>query len=314
MKRVITILIALILVLSACGAPEAEVTPTPEATPNPVTPKPTPEPTPTPEPEPTPSEPPELIMSRPMPANFSLPVTDFEPESYWISEGFGYRGQALLLLSSDGRFKCWYDYYEEVPDILFGSEYALRLKSVTESGGAVSIDGDTLTLELYDDNGTAPEAFRRAEYGEALEFYRDMPLNDEVKLPLPPETTVEELAAMPGAEQLDETRWQYNGMRIMFEDDGYGGTRIDRYYTTERNTGLSVRGADIGDYIDFVKQRFPESEGDVLYGDIHGARGNFMYSDQGHATLVYADNDIMLRFIFSYGGWLMSINIFPQWD
>lgn len=141
-----------------------------------------------------------------------------------------------------------------------------------------------------------------------------MPLNDEVTLPLPPETTVEELAAMPGAEQLDETRWQYNGMRIMFEDDGYGGTRIDRYYTTERNTGLSVRGADIGDYIDFVKQRFPESEGDVLYGDIHGARGNFMYSDQGHATLVYADNDIMLRFIFSYGGWLTSIEVFPEWD
>ena len=39
-----------------------------------------------------------------------------------------------------------------------------------------------------------------------------------------------------------------------------------------------------------------------------------MYSDQGNATLVYVDNDVMLRFIFSYGGWLMSINIFPQWD
>ena len=109
MKRVIAILIALILVLSACGAPAAEVTPTPKATPNPVTPEPTPEPTPTPEPEPTPSEPPELIVSRPMPANFSLPITDFEPESYWISDGFGYRGQALLLLTSDGGFKCWYN-------------------------------------------------------------------------------------------------------------------------------------------------------------------------------------------------------------
>ena len=144
MKRIVPLVLAIIL-LAACGAPAAEMTPspTPEATPVEI-PEPTPEPTPTPEPEPTPSEPPELILSRPMPANFSLPVTDFEPESYWISDGFGYRGQALLLLSSDGRFKCWYDYYEEVPDVVFGSEYALRLKSVTESGGAASIDGDTL--------------------------------------------------------------------------------------------------------------------------------------------------------------------------
>ena len=253
-------------------------------------------------------------MSRPMPANFSLPVTDFEPESYWISDGFGYRGQALLLLSSDGQFKCWYDYYEEVPDVVFGSEYALRLKSVTESGGAASIDGDTLTLELYDDNGTAPEVFRRAEYTEALEFYRDMPLNDEVKFPLPPETTVEELAAMPGVEQVNDELWQYNGLKIKFEDDGYGGTRIERYFTTERDTGLSVRGADIGDYIDFVKQRFPEAEGPVLYGGISGVGGHFGYSDQGHGTLWYSDNDAMLRFIFSYGGWLTSIEVFPEWD
>lgn len=306
MKRVLPLLFAL-LILTACGAPAAEVQPSPTHT---VTPSP--EPTPTP--EPTPSPPPELIESRPMPANFSLPATDFEPETYWLSDGFGYRGQALLLMSADGRFKCWYDYYEEVSNAPFGNKYALRLNSVTESGGAASVDGDTLTLELYDDEGTSPEAFRRVEYNEALEFFRDMPLNGEVKLPLAPETTVEELAAMPGAEQVNETTWQYNGLRIEFEDDGYGGTRIRCYYTYDRDTGLGVRGADIGDYIDFVKQRFPEAEGDVLYGDIYGVRGNFMYSDQGHAALVYADNDVMLRFIFSYGGWLMSIDVFPEWD
>lgn len=314
MKRIIAIALVLMLTLAACGAPTAEPSPSPEATPFPETPEPTPEPTPTPEPEPTPSEPPELIASRPMPANFSLPVTDFEPETYWLSDGFGYRGQALLLMSAEGRFKCWYDYYEEVSNDPFGREYALRLNSVTESGGSASIDGDTLTLELYNDEGTSPEVFRRAEYNEALEFFRDMPLNDEVKFPLPPETTVEELAAMPGAEQVNETTWQYNGLRIEFEDDGYGGTRIRCYYTYDRDTGLGVRGADIGDYIDFVKQRFPEAEGHVLYGGISGVGGYFGYSDQATGLLVYVDNDVTLRFGFSYGGWLNYIDVFPEWD
>ena len=75
-----------------------------------------------------------------------------------------------------------------------------------------------------------------------------------------------------------------------------------------------MRGADIGDYIDFVKQRFPEAEGPVLYGGISGVGGHFGYSDQGHGTLWYSDNDAMLRFIFSYGGWLTSIEVFPEWD
>lgn len=309
MKRILPLTLALLL-LAACGAPA--LPPSASPTEAPATPSPIVTPSPQPAPVSTPEPPPELILSRPIPGNLALPSTGFEPESYWIADDFSYRGQALLILSGDGRFKCWYNYYEEVPDTVSGSEYKLYLESLTEDGGEASANGDTLTLKLYEDTGTAPETFRKAEYGEALTFWRDMPLNDEVQLPLPPDTTVEELAAL-GAGQLDETTWLYNGLRVEFEADGYGGSRIHSYCTYERDTGLSVRGADIGDYIDFVKQRFPESDGYVLYGSISGVGGSAAYSDQGHSVLVYEDNSVTLRFLFSYGGWLTCIDIFPKW-
>ena len=101
MKKLIPLALALLL-LPACGedAPSAAALPAPAAeliTPGPAS-------------APVAAAPPEEAAGRALPDTMALPDTPFEPESYWLAGPFGDGGQALLLMSADGRFKCWYNY------------------------------------------------------------------------------------------------------------------------------------------------------------------------------------------------------------
>ena len=113
----------------------------------------------------------------------ALPDTPFEPESYWLAGPFGDGGQALLLMSADGRFKCWYNYFFEESgtgweDIVGGS--------FTEAEAAASVDGETLALEYCSaSDKPRPERFTAITRAEALRAHRDMPYNDELSLPVP---------------------------------------------------------------------------------------------------------------------------------
>ena len=138
MRRMLPLILALLL-LTACGAPAAEATPS--ASPVPASPLDLITPGTASVPIETVS--PERASSRAVPETMTLPDAGFEPESYWFAEPFGDGGQALLLMSGDGRFKCWYDYWFEYPDTGWKD---LVGGSFTEAEAAASVAGGALTL------------------------------------------------------------------------------------------------------------------------------------------------------------------------
>lgn len=193
MKKLIPLALALLL-LPACGegAPSAAAPPAPAAeliTPGPAS-----------VPDATVS--PEAASCRAVPDTMALPDTPFEPESYWLAGPFGDGGQALLLMSADGRFKCWYNYFFEEPgtgweDIVGGS--------FTEAEAAASVDGETLALEYCSaSDKPRPERFTAITRAEALRAHRDMPYNDELSLPVPTRAGRADWEAMPGVRLIEQ--------------------------------------------------------------------------------------------------------------
>ena len=174
MKRLIPIVLVL-LVLAACGAPAAEVTVAAS-------------------PGATPSLRPEAALPRP-------PV-DFAPESCYLAEEFGDRGQALLLMSADGQFKCRYSCWVEIPET---GATELMCGSFTDSEATAAIEGDALTLGYAEEaDYPRPERFSRVPEDEAIEAHMNMPFNDETVFPIPVRISHAELEAMTGVELVRE--------------------------------------------------------------------------------------------------------------
>ena len=265
--------------------------------------------------EPAASPPPELTQGRPMPDGMSFPDPGFEPESYWLCDNFAYRGQALLLAGGAGRFKCWYNYYELTPDPPLGYDYILVCASLDDGEGSIEAEGGSLTLDCDPETASAPRLFRSAGAGEALEFWRDMPFNDEAKLPVPPDATPEELASTPGAERLSGDKWLLDGVEIQFGETESAKTHIRSYNVREPGPDLGLRGAQVGESIYSVRNRFAAAEGNwPLYGDIKGPNGDFGYSDQGHPVLMYRDNSFTARVFADFDGTVTGLEMLPHWD
>ena len=235
MRRLIPLILALLL-LAACGA-EAP---------------PTAEPTPTPTVEPT-------LEPLPESAPAALPDAGFEPESFWLAEPFGEGGKALLLMSGDGRFKCWHSSWREHPE--HGGLY-LTGGSFTEAEAEARVEENALALEYAESrDGPAPERFAAASYEEALAAFLDMPYNDEAVLPVPERVSRADWEATPGVTPLEADeryrRYEYLGAVVTYEY--WGDTLILDGFTAETSDfPFAVRGLGIGSSLDEVFSRFPE--------------------------------------------------------
>ena len=229
MRRMLPLILALLL-LTACGAPAAEATPSA----SPVPSSPLDLITPGTASVPIETVSPERASSRAVPETMTLPDAGFEPESYWFAEPFGDGGQALLLMSGDGRFKCWYSSWHEHPEIdwinLTGGSFTEAEAEAAAEGEALTLEyaeswdsprperfsaasyeealaaflaasvaGGALTLEYAETADTPrPERFTAITRDEALRAHRDMPYNDELSLPVPERVGRGEWEATPG--------------------------------------------------------------------------------------------------------------------
>ena len=107
MKRLAPLVLALTLILTACGT----VTPPAES----IDPS-SPYDLITLPPQTPPATPTEESLSRELPEGFALPAEEFEPAAYYLAEPFGEHGAALLALSADGRFSCRYSSWRQNPE------------------------------------------------------------------------------------------------------------------------------------------------------------------------------------------------------
>lgn len=262
MRRLIPLILALLL-LAACGA---EVPPTAE-------------PTPTPTVEPT-------LEPLPESAPASLPDAGFEPESFWLAEPFGDGGKALLLMSGDGRFKCWYSSWYEHPEIdwlyLVGGSF-------TEAEAEAAAEGEALTLEYAESRDSPrPERFSAASYEEALAAFLDMPYNDEVVLPVP--------------ERISRADWE-----------------------ATPDFPFAVRGLGLGSTLDEVFSRFPDGPAietaepeqyGFLYGSDFGLLGYWDAHDasRGGPCISVSDGWTITRFIFNEDDRVCKIEFWASVD
>ena len=316
MKKLIPLALALLL-LPACGegAPSAAAPPAPAAeliTPGPAS-----------VPDATVS--PEAASCRAVPDTMALPDTPFEPESYWLAGPFGDGGQALLLMSADGRFKCWYNYFFEESgtgweDIVGGS--------FTEAEAAASVDGETLALEYCSaSDKPRPERFTAITRAEALRAHRDMPYNDELSLPVPTRTGRADWEAMPGVRLIEQMgnfiSYEYLGADVSYEL--WDGTLSLSGFTAESpDFPFSVRGVGIGSSGEDVLASFPSNvpepsdaeEHHALYGGLFGCMGAWNTGDdwRGGDVIMVSDGRTITRFILDGDGTVYRIEFWNSVD
>lgn len=316
MKKLIPLALALLL-LPACGegAPSAAAPPAPAAeliTPGPAS-----------VPDATVS--PEAASGRAVPDTMALPDTPFEPESYWLAGPFGDGGQALLLMSADGRFKCWYNYFFEESgtgweDIVGGS--------FTEAEAAASVDGETLALEYCSaSDKPRPERFTAITRAEALRAHRDMPYNDELSLPVPTRTGRADWEAMPGVRLIEQMgnfiSYEYLGADVSYEL--WDGTLSLSGFTAESpDFPFSVRGVGIGSSGEDVLASFPSDvlsladagEQHTFYGGLFGCMGAWNTGDdwRGGDVIMVSDGRTITRFILDGDGTVYRIEFWNSVD
>ena len=315
MKKLIPLALALLL-LPACGegAPSAAAPPAPAAeliTPGPAS-----------VPDATVS--PEAASCRAVPDTMALPDTPFEPESYWLAGPFGDGGQALLLMSADGRFKCWYNYFFEESgtgweDIVGGS--------FTEAEAAASVDGETLALEYCSaSDKPRPERFTAITRAEALRAHRDMPYNDELSLPVPTRTGRDEWEATPGVRFLEQMgnfiSYEYLGADVSYEL--WDGTLLLSGFTAgSPDFPFSVRGVGIGSSGEDVLASFPSDvlsladagEHHTFYGGLFGCMGAWNTGDDWRGDVIMvSDGRTITRFILDGDGTVYRIEFWNSVD
>ena len=268
MKRKLTAILAAALaltLLAACGTDEpAAATPTPAA--------PTAEPSATP--EPAPAERPEIQS---VPVDFHLPDAGFEPDSYWVADDFA-DGQALMLTATDENgntsFKCWYSVYTDfqsggrterdlftgcfTADEFYGGGFEQDNTGIT---AAIGINGDglfTSYANVPEGYAPLPESFKRVEFDEALEAYRNMPYTGESLPPIDLVMKRSELEALPGIEKLSENTYDYNGMELGIGYETYDGTvSIGSIASGNPDSIPDIRGIKIGSSAEDVLACFP---------------------------------------------------------
>lgn len=269
MKRKFTAMLAAALVLTllaACGTDE------PAATPASATPVAEPSATP----EATPEASPEIQS---VPVDFHLPDAGFEPDSYWLADGFGDNGQAIMLSSTDEEgntsFKCWYSVYDEhrsggrterdlftgcfTSDEFYGGGFE---QDNTGLMSDVSIDGDSLTVSTNVPEGYVPlpETFRRVSLNDALAAYRKLPYTGESLPPIDLVMKRTELEALPGIEQTGENTYEYKGMELGIGYETYDGTvSIGSIASGNPDSIPDIRGIKIGSSAEDVLACFPGS-------------------------------------------------------
>ena len=318
MKRKLTaataIALAVTLLLTACGALPVEPTPA-EMTETPdVTSAETP----------VAAAPPEEAAGRAVPDTMALPDTPFEPESYWLAGPFGDGGQALLLMSADGRFKCWYNYFFEESgtgweDIVGGS--------FTEAEAAAIVDGETLALEYCSaSDKPRPERFTAITRAEALRAHRDMPYNDELSLPVPTRTGRDEWEATPGVRFLEQMgnfiSYEYLGADVSYEL--WDGTLSLSCFTAgSPDFPFSVRGVGIGSSGEDVLASFPSDvlsladagEHHTFYGGLFGCMGAWNTGDDWRGDVIMvSDGRTITRFILDVDGTVYRIEFWNSVD
>lgn len=316
MKKLIPLALALLL-LPACGegAPSAAAPPAPAAeliTPGPAS-----------VPDATVS--PEAASCRAVPDTMALPDTPFEPESYWLAGPFGDGGQALLLMSADGRFKCWYNYFFEESgtgweDIVGGS--------FTEAEAAASVDGETLALEYCSaSDKPRPERFTAITRAEALRAHRDMPYNDELSLPVPTRAGRADWEAMPGVRLIEQMgnfiSYEYLGADVSYEL--WDGTlSLSGFTAGSPDFPFSVRGVGIGSSGEDVLASFPSDvlsladagEQHTFYGGLFGCMGTWNTGDdwRGGDVIMVSDGRTITRFILDGDGTVYRIEFWNSVD
>ena len=170
MKKSIPLLLALVLLITACGAPSEEVTPSPTPAES-IAPVETAEPAATLE---LPTVPSYYTQPRPVPEWLDFPDDGFTVENYCLAEPFGVCGRALLLTGTDGdgnaRFKCRYASYSLEYNEPFGLEYFLRGVCVDESSARLEerADGGRFDADVLLTYGPDAELAGLAAFAEAL--------------------------------------------------------------------------------------------------------------------------------------------------
>lgn len=316
MKKLIPLALALLL-LPACGedAPSAAALPAPAA--ELITPVPASVPDATVSPE--------AASCRALPDTMALPDTPFEPESYWLAGPFGDGGQALLLMSADGRFKCWYNYFFEESgtgweDIVGGS--------FTEAEAAASVDGETLALEYCSaSDKPRPERFTAITRAEALRAHRDMPYNDELSLPVPTRAGRADWEAMPGVRLIEQMgnfiSYEYLGADVSYEL--WDGTlSLSGFTAGSPDFPFSVRGVGIGSSGEDVLASFPSDvlsladagEQHTFYGGLFGCMGAWNTGDdwRGGDVIMVSDGRTITRFILDGDGTVYRIEFWNSVD
>lgn len=297
MKRYLAIVLALALcLLAACGTPTPAASDTPSPEPDDIA-------SPTAEASPVASAEPKGV-----PVDFHLPDAGFEPDSYWLADGFGKDGQALMLTATaeDGtvQFKCWYNGVEEIysdTDNDFWESLVCESFSSTDGTATVAVDGDTLTVSYTaeTEGGERPAQFTRATEDEALEAFRDMPYNAEAALPIATQMTRAELEALPGIE-LSGDGYVYNGMELGIGAESFSkGLVISSIRSTNAESAPDVRGIKIGSSAADVLACFPgdvtevdpDGEDVTIYGpsSIRTAGAWIVHTDDGGVQIVVSD-------------------------
>ncbi len=326
MKRIVLLVLALLL-LAACGAPAAE--PTEGASPTSIPASPGDLVTPGPTPVPVETIPPEEASGRAVPETMTLPDVGFEPESYWLGESFGDGSQALLLMSGDGRFKCWYNYRSEYPDT--GWEDIVG-GSFTETKAEESVDGGTLTLVYAESaDNPRPERFTAITRAEALRAHRDMPYNDELSLPVPTRVERAEWEAVPGVTLLEYSEggvsgavYEYMGATVTFDAMSGAPLYFSGFNTESADFPFKVRGVGIGSSGEEVLASFPSNvltladagEYHTFYGGVIGFLGswNAMDKNRGGADIMVSDSRTITHFILDENGIVYKIEFWNSVD
>ena len=317
MKRAALTLLALAIVLTACGAPasesSAEATPAPTVYPasgRDLLVQPT-EYTLPPDGTPQPVRP----QDDPLLDGFELPDPGFEPESYWVSEPYGVQGQALLLMRSlDGgaQFRCWHSCYTLHGNGIVERDLSTQTFAAKAGGDGVfdifidrddnlclSVNGDKLTItypeeEIYADY---PENFYRCGYEDARAAWRNMPYNSEARIPLPATSSQEEILSMPGVVQTGEDSYRLGDLSFVYRENH----ALEYVSVTGPGTGFSVRGLDVGSSAADLLASFPSGIADfdpatdgwtVLYGTdgFNSSRAEFIPGYEGQRCFYLLDN------------------------
>ena len=324
MRRMLPLILALLL-LTACGAPAAEATPSA----SPVPSSPLDLITPGTASVPIETVSPERASSRAVPETMTLPDAGFEPESYWFAEPFGDGGQALLLMSGDGRLKCWDDYWVEYPDTGWKD---LVGGSFTEAEAAASVAGGALTLEYAETADTPrPERFTAITRDEALRAHRDMPYNDELSLPVPERVGRGEWEATPGVTPVSYSEggvsgavYEYMGATVTFDAMSGAPLYFSGFTTESAAFPFKVRGVGIGSSGENVLASFPSNvltladagEHHTFYGGYFGYMGTWDTDDdwRGGDVIMVSDGWTITRFILDEAGIVYKIEFWNSAD